>query len=161
MKENGENHNSIRAERVKEVYRREGLTQTKFAEVVKIPQQAVSEMIRGKRTVTEESARRIHDCFPQYRLQWLMGYDEYMTTEDVWAQIGEGMKRFSAQRQAFYQGVTLLASACGYAIDGNTVSHGGVSVTLSQAEREQLFNEIRDMAALRLSWLSKEWRPQP
>lgn len=153
MKENSENNNNIRGERVKEVYTREGMKQTKFALAVRIPQQAISEMINGKRTVTEESAQRIHDCFPKYRLEWLMGYDDCMTIEDVWALIGTSINRISEQRQAFYQGVTLLANVCGYTIEGNTVSRGDVCVTLDNMQHEQLFDEIRDMVALRLSWL--------
>lgn len=45
----------------------------------------ISEFKKGKRTLTEESAKRIlsHPSLSDVRLSWLMGYDRYMTNAEA------------------------------------------------------------------------------
>lgn len=74
--------NPIRAERVKTLIEREGIKQTAFAEKIHMTQQNVSRIINRKNALTEETARQIVEKFPDYRIEWLMGYDDQMTHDD-------------------------------------------------------------------------------
>ena len=96
--------NPIRAERVKTILDREGITQQKLAEMIFQTQQNVSRILTGKQPLTEETARAIIDAANKisdqnaaqkagisleeygyhvtYRIEWLLGYDDKMTVED-------------------------------------------------------------------------------
>lgn len=72
----------IRAERVKILMKRERITQTILAKRIFQSQQNVSRIMQLKQPLIEETARKIIEAFPEYRLQWLLGYDDYMTREE-------------------------------------------------------------------------------
>ena len=74
--------NPIRAERVKALIEREGISQSAFAGKIPMTQQNVSRIINLKNALTEETARLIIERFPEYRIEWLMGYDDQMTVYD-------------------------------------------------------------------------------
>lgn len=76
--------NPIRAERVKKLIELEKISQTEFAKEIHQTQQNVSRIINLKTALTEENAREIVKHFPEYRIEWLLGYDDYMTDYD-WA----------------------------------------------------------------------------
>ena len=74
--------NPIRAERVKVLIQRENITQQEFATKIFQTQQNVSRIINLKTALTETTARDIVRAFPEYRLSWLLGIDDYMTESD-------------------------------------------------------------------------------
>ena len=81
--------NPIRAERLKILIDREKerdktFTQTKFAKQIYQTQQNVSKILNLHVALTEENARKIIECFPEYRIEWLLGYDDIMT---VWEKV--------------------------------------------------------------------------
>lgn len=59
-----------------------GIKQNQLAKDTCISQQAISAMVQKKANVTETTAETIIKKFPQYRIEWLMGYDDYKTEED-------------------------------------------------------------------------------
>lgn len=75
--------NPIRAERVKILIDREKLTQAEFANRIFQTQQNVSRIIQKRQPLTEENAQQIVKIFPKYRIEWLLGYDDNMTFEDL------------------------------------------------------------------------------
>ena len=81
--------NPIRAERVKTIIEREkkldkSFTQKTFAERIFQTQQNISRIINMDNALTEETAQDIIRAFPDYRIEWLLGYDDLMTHDD-WA----------------------------------------------------------------------------
>ena len=68
----------IQAERLKQVIRCEGLTQTALAEKISVSQQTVSKIINGSVSLTQGVAERIHDLFPCYSVGWLLGFEDYL-----------------------------------------------------------------------------------
>lgn len=77
-----------RAERLKILIGREkkirhgDFSQIKFAESINMTQENVSRIIQMHHALTEETARHIIEQYPDYRIEWLLGYDDYMTTAD-------------------------------------------------------------------------------
>lgn len=71
-----------RVDRIKIIMERENLKQKDLAESLNMEPQNFSRiMISGK--VTEKTCRKIVTLYPEYRLEWLMGYDDSMTTDDL------------------------------------------------------------------------------
>ena len=71
--------NPIRAERVKKLIEWEGISQIDFASRIFQTQQNVSRILNLKTALTEETACDIVTAFPEYRIEWLLGYDDDMT----------------------------------------------------------------------------------
>jgi len=74
--------NPIRANRVKTIIDREDMSQSDFAARVPLTQQAISRIVNMKTALTEETAAAIIRAYPRYRLEWLLGYDDYMSESD-------------------------------------------------------------------------------
>lgn len=83
--------NPIRAERVKKLIEREKISQVDFASRIFQTQQNVSRILNLKTALTEETARDIVTAFPEYRIEWLLGYDDSMTDYE-WADNIQNMK---------------------------------------------------------------------
>ena len=83
--------NPIRAERVKKLIEREKISQVDFASKIFQTQQNVSRILNLKTALTEETARDIVTAFPEYRIEWLLGYDDSMTDYE-WADNIQNMK---------------------------------------------------------------------
>ena len=83
--------NPIRAERVKKLIEREKISQVDFASRIFQTQQNVSRILNLKTALTEETARDIVTAFPEYRIEWLLGYDDSMTDYE-WADNVQNMK---------------------------------------------------------------------
>lgn len=75
--------NPIRAERVKQIIEREGMTQQDFAKAVHHAQQNISKIINLKNALTEGTAQDIVNVFPKYNLEWLLGYSDVMLKDDL------------------------------------------------------------------------------
>ena len=83
--------NPIRAERVKKLIEREKISQVDFASRIFQTQQNVSRILNLKTALTEETACDIVTAFPEYRIEWLLGYDDSMTDYE-WADNVQNMK---------------------------------------------------------------------
>ena len=97
--------NPERAERLKILIEREGITQTDFANRIHQTQQNVSRIVKMKQALTEYTAREIISEFPEYREEWLLGYDDIMLKKDFRK---EYIRRSDATNDAT---ITILDSA--------------------------------------------------
>lgn len=75
--------NPLRAERIKTLISREKITQQEFADRIFQSQQNVSRIINLKTALTEETAHAIVTAFPEYRIEWLLGYDNTITVTEL------------------------------------------------------------------------------
>lgn len=72
---------NIRALRIKELLKRENLKQKHLADSLDIEPQNLSRcLVSGK--VSEKMCKNIAALFPEYRKEWLMGIDDFMTQDD-------------------------------------------------------------------------------
>ena len=79
--------NSIRAERFKIIISREKITQTELQGMIHLSQQSISRIVQSKQALTEETAQAIINVFPDYRIEWLLGYDDTMLVSDEIMQV--------------------------------------------------------------------------
>lgn len=76
--------NPISADRVKEILRRENMTQTQLSDRIFQSQQNISRIIQKRQPLTKETAEAIVSAFPdkRYRAAYLLGYDDDLTEDD-------------------------------------------------------------------------------
>lgn len=72
-----------RGERLRTIARRKGVTQTELSEQLGCSPVHLSKIVTGSRNLTEDMAQKVVNLFPEYRLQWLLGYDDYATDEEA------------------------------------------------------------------------------
>ena len=165
--------NPIRAERVKKIIERAGISQSDFATRISQTQQNVSRIINLKTALTEETAQDIVSAFPEYRIriEWLLGYDDDMTDEDHFmSTIETGRKETEILENALFglarlSGFTIaptkkypdrsVESIIGAIKTGLTFSRDGKSVSFSLAELNAFENEICDYVEMRLNRMLK------
>lgn len=87
--------NPKRADNVKKLLEREGITQKELGKRIGHTQQNVCNIINMKTALTEETAGDITRAFPRFRKEWLLGYDEYPTHEE-WADAIQNRKDVTA-----------------------------------------------------------------
>lgn len=79
-----------RVSAIKTILKREKLKQKDLADLLDIEPQNLSRcMITGK--ISEKMCRKIADIFPEYRIEWLLGDDDFMTDIE-WADNIQHMK---------------------------------------------------------------------
>lgn len=72
----------IRSERVKSALKAAGLTQKKFAEKHGYTANYINQIIRGKKNLTEDIAKKLSDD-TDVRAEYLLGEDDYKTKRDM------------------------------------------------------------------------------
>lgn len=79
-----------RVSAIKTLLEHEGLKQKDLADRLDIEPQNLSRiMVSGK--ISEKTCRKIHELFPEYRLDWLLGDSPFMTDYE-WADNVQNMK---------------------------------------------------------------------
>lgn len=165
--------NPIRAERVKKLIEREGISQIDLATLIFQTQQNVSRIINLKTALTEETAQAIISAFPGkgYRIEWLLGYDDAMTTAE---QFSNAIQTMNKEGELLHRGFMSFAKLSGFNVDvapiaGNetleetfqnmkehcTITRDGKSVTLSLSELNAFENELCDYIEFRLLHMMK------
>lgn len=57
---------------------KEGLKRLAFAEMIGLEENSLNKIISGNSNLTETNAERIHQLFPEYSIDWLLGKSKYM-----------------------------------------------------------------------------------
>lgn len=70
------------AKRLKELLMLENVTQEKLSDLIHLSQQSISRIIQKKQSLTDQTARAVIKVFPNYRIEWLLGFDDIMTHTD-------------------------------------------------------------------------------
>ena len=75
--------NQIRGERLRELMESHNLTNEELARLTNYSNGHISYMKNGARNITEDAARTfIEKAFPEIRIEWLMGYDNFRTEQE-------------------------------------------------------------------------------
>ena len=90
------------------------MTQKQLAKELNYTEQHLSLIIKGKRRLTTEAARKIAEMFPGTRYEWLMGYDDYRTVAEKGIHDLEMVKTIT-EIQAYT--ISELASMSGYIVE--------------------------------------------
>ena len=78
-----ENIDFKRAENIKTIIRLENIkSQAEFARIIGMSPENLNRIIKLKFRLTDTTANAICKCFPKYRKEWLLGYDDYMTEKE-------------------------------------------------------------------------------
>lgn len=156
--------NPIRADRVKAMIDRENISQSEFADRVHLTQQAISRIVNLKTALTEETARDMIKAFPRYRLEWLLGLDDYMSESDLFDDYMSRIDKehdtnvYIVRQLAALHGVDVtlysagMLHANGKVEDDYTVSRDGRQTTITYSDLTDL---IADLAALTKSRLTR------
>ena len=75
--------NTIRGKRLGELLSWHDIDQKDFAEKIGYTKEHISYVINGHRNLTLDAAEKIVKMFPEIRIEWLMGYDDYPTRLDA------------------------------------------------------------------------------
>ena len=119
--------NPLWAKRLKELCEDNKVSQAKLAERIPISQQTISKIINGKATLTLQTAQRIIELFPSYRIEWLTGADNYKTLDDL---IG---KRIGTRHEAVCL-IESLMKLHGYTIRTDEIDPDTSAMTKSELE---------------------------
>lgn len=166
--------NVKRCERLKQVIKEQGIKQTKLSEETGISQQAISAMVQGKANVTETTAQIMAEKFPQYNVEWLLGFTDYKNNAEEFGVTVSQMKHesylllrglLSFAQLANYQikscppvsahGKIAVEDALKAAREGYIISHNHTSIQLSLEEMSIFENEVLDFVELQLKHLFK------
>lgn len=150
--------NVERCERLKtllsEVKQRDSTkTQTQVANEIPISQQVLSNIVNAKANLTETTAKRIIELFPEYRFEWLWsgeGFKTFPEEADYYMerQLNEWRKEDSELQNKLY----LMSFVCGFGYEIEVhadlkliKSETGETVTLSKSEATQYYEELSSM----------------
>lgn len=75
--------NPLRAQRLKELMTDENMSQRELSKRLELSQQSISRILNGVASLTESTAERLILEFPRYRFEWIMGYDDIKTKDDM------------------------------------------------------------------------------
>lgn len=148
------------AERLKLMRTVAGLSQAAFAIRTGIPQQAISRYERNERPLERKDAEKAIAAFPDYRLAWLLGEDDFVTQADRSRAVLLDARRDGALLDT---GFRLLAEVADFSIeesimgdevedvvahikDGMLVSRGDLSARLSIDQLNTIENQVLDFA---------------
>ena len=81
---------NVRVERIKILLKREGIFQKDLAYDLEMEPQNFSRCMRSGK-ISEKTCRKIVKLFPEYRIEWLLGDDDFMTDIE-WADNIQNMK---------------------------------------------------------------------
>lgn len=156
----------IRADRIKELMKREGITQQNLADKIGTTQQRLCSNLKTG-TITDTRVYDIHEAFPEYNLDWLLGHGEFATQRD---------KNIAVLTQSQNESDTMLSALIGLAkltgfnievnsdvssnnaetllkaVHGNyiTFSREGKKVSLSITDLNRLENKLCDYVEFEL-----------
>ena len=106
-----------------ELKKRDGIRQIDFAERIHMAQQNVSRLRNGRVNLSAEHAKSIAAAFPEYRVEWLLGLDDFKTEEEYEAHLEKRSR--AAFAQALSEHWSLQASFRQLAeLNGYTVIEG-------------------------------------
>lgn len=162
--------NQKRVENIKTLLKREGLKQNALCDIWLMNESNVSRtLISGK--VSEELCQRLADRFPQYRITWILGYDDHMTDAEI---LLDSIQTAKKENDLLHQGFFSFTQLSGFKIDIASInktetvenilqtmkeyckiSRDGKSVSFSIDDLNSFENEICDYIELRLLHMMK------
>ena len=106
--------NTIRGERLRSLLENLGMEQQELANKIGYSKEHISYIINGKRNLTQGAAEAIVKIFPEIRVGWLLGYEDYSTNYEY------GMKRMDdkfKRDQVMEDFIDIVVKSLGYELE--------------------------------------------
>ena len=133
--------NKVAKERVgiilNELKESQGITQTAFAKAINSTQQNVFKLKSGETDVSLEYAQSISDAYPQYRWQWILGFDDLKSPLD---ESQERLERIIGEKEQRLLLFKLLADMSGWEIE--TANDGPVAAPYGETDMTATNNAL-------------------
>lgn len=166
--------NPIWGKNLKELCKREQITQAALAKSIPISQQTISKIINSSASLTEDVARRISEKYPGYSVEWLMGRVNY---KDELEHFSQAIDQCQKEGDALMTGLIAFSSLSGFEIkfaspahgpdenaapvekwlkmirDGYMISRGDQKAFISLEKMNSIQNEICDFVEFKLNKL--------
>lgn len=166
-----DNIGNIRADRIRELMKREHITQTELAEKIGTSQQRLSANLK-KGSISEQRCRDIYKLFPEYDLEWLLGLSEH---PNIKYEFVAALQKSEEENVVMLSALFGLARLSGFQISQNkpcpedndaihalrnchagvTISRDGRKVSLSLSELSALEYKLCDYVEFELSHMMK------
>lgn len=167
----------LRAERIRKLMEWEKLSQEKLGAKLGMAQQNISRILKSKK-ISENTISLIIEAFPNYRKQWLLGYDDIPTVEE-WEKRKEqtvlALNTARKESDLLFLATSAFASLSGYNIKAKTIADNalkdsfhnllsnmysiekdGKCISLSTEDMNHFENLLCDMAESAFRYLFKE-----
>lgn len=118
-----------------------------FAEKFGYTKEHISQILGGNRNLTEDFAARIITEYPKYRIEWLMGYDDFKTQADV---VSHVINQAQSEQDMMFSALLLLGTLNGYSISSPKV-YNGMSAEQAIGEIKAGYSINKDGKTIRLS----------
>lgn len=166
--------NHTRRERLIQFMNREKLSQNELSRRTGIKQQRICEMVKDSddfQNLTDVMAEEIIKAFPEYRIQWLLGYDDFMTHDMFDAYVLDAARAADPDNMASLSTIMrLLVNARGFSVstdrmrainahktasskavvDGCEITHDGKTISIPTYAWDEIVNEVCDFAVFKL-----------
>lgn len=98
-------------ERLKVICDEQGIKQYRLGQLIQKSEKTVSSMVKGHSSVTRDTAEAVVAVFPQYRIEWLLGFDDIKTKQEA-SLIDELQQRYDDKARSIYvQSENIVLSA--------------------------------------------------
>ena len=145
--------NPVCGNRLKTLCDKENTSQKDLAARIHISPQTISKIVSGKCNLTKENAKLVVDLFGnKYRLEWLLGLDDYMTIADLNRSII--MQSYSTA-ELLAQGFQSFATLSGYTITPPNFSNNNAEMIVNEIKRGYKINKEDKTISISLEDMNK------
>lgn len=139
-----------RGENLKELLKREGITQLELSERINLTQQTISKIINGTANLTDETAKKVIEEFPEYSYFWLIGLDRPMLAIDASHRVVNLLNGMASHQKDMFSNMLEIICDCGYSValdDQLTIKRKSdkKTITLTKAEARSYYDELQNM----------------
>lgn len=100
-----------------------GLTASDFSRKVGVTKATFSRWKTGERSISRSSAEKIHDVFPSFAVDWILGISDYQNQSEEQAdQIRDSLLQSVMRADPMLRNAVTIASMCGYRIESKLSS---------------------------------------
>ncbi len=165
--------NPKRGKRMQIIIKESGESNISFANKFGYTPEHISQIIIGKRRLTDDFAAKIIAEYPKYRIEWLLCIDDYKDNTEL---LLRPLAVAAQEHSSLFSSLSVLAQINGFSIlpprispddtcadeiinalkDGYTIKKGEQAITLSLEEENALENLISDYVGLQLHYLFKQ-----
>lgn len=94
--------NPVRRDRLIQLMDETGVGQNELYRRSGVAQQNIWKVVHSELNLSDSAAESIISAFPKYRIQWLLGYDDYKTEADLLAHYFDKQKEQSNKERALF-----------------------------------------------------------
>ena len=148
----------IQARHLKRLLTSERISKTKFAETIGVSAVSVSRWVNAKAAISQYNAGVIHSKYPNYSIEYLLGYSEYRNEGDkTKAEVVTQYKvEQSVERLAMGRGFQMQALSSFDIEEYKELTKDGHR-SLTDLENVQYFERIENADSEALTLTAKQW----